>query len=68
MKRSGIDLAVNRELCIGSGSCSFHAERTFDLDDEMKVVLLAGGDSAAAVAAAVDSCPSGALTRGTPAS
>ncbi|OHV32121.1 ferredoxin [Pseudofrankia sp. EUN1h] len=63
MENVELDVQVDRELCMGSGSCAFHAPATFDLDDEMKVVVLAGGDPGAAVDAAVDSCPSGALRR-----
>lgn len=57
------EIRIDRELCTGSGSCSFHAPGTFDLDDDdMKVLLLDGRDSADAIIAAVDSCPSGALS------
>jgi ferredoxin len=47
---------------MGSGSCAFHAPHTFDIDGEMKVVLLDGRDSDVAIHAAVESCPTGALT------
>ncbi|EFC86682.1 ferredoxin [Parafrankia sp. EUN1f] len=57
----GSSLHVDRDLCMGSGSCLFQAPATFDLDDEMKVVVLDESDSADAVRAAVESCPSGAL-------
>ncbi|MBL7496383.1 ferredoxin [Frankia sp. CNm7] len=69
MASSGLGFEVDRELCTGSGSCAFHAPGTFDLDDEMKVVVLGEADAAAdtndaaAVAAAIDSCPSRALRR-----
>jgi ferredoxin len=47
---------------MGSGMCVFHAPNTFDVDDEMRVVLLPGpGDDAAAIKAAVDGCPTHAL-------
>ncbi|WP_347280132.1 (4Fe-4S)-binding protein [Frankia sp. CcI49] len=57
----GSSLHVDRDLCMGSGSCAFQAPAMFDLDDEMKVVRLDGSDSADALRAAVESCPSGAL-------
>ncbi|MBL7489954.1 ferredoxin [Frankia sp. AgB1.9] len=63
MEKSGLAFSVDRESCLGSGSCAFHAPGTFDLDDDLKVVLLADGDPDTAVAAAIDSCPSGALRR-----
>jgi ferredoxin len=63
MEYSTPGFTVDRELCMGSGSCAFHAPRTFDLDDGLKVLVLANGDTDAAVAAAIDSCPSGALRR-----
>jgi ferredoxin len=57
-------IRVERDRCMGSGSCSFHAPRTFDIDDDMKVVVLDGddADSEAAIRAAVESCPTRAIT------
>jgi ferredoxin len=47
---------------MGSGMCVVHAPSTFDVDDQMRVVLLPGpGDDIAALKAAVDGCPTGAL-------
>jgi ferredoxin len=56
-------ILVDRERCTGSGSCTFHAPETFDIDDAMKVVLIdGGGDSDEAIRSAVESCPTRALT------
>ncbi|NUU25831.1 MAG: ferredoxin [Streptomycetaceae bacterium] len=58
-------IAIDRERCMGSGSCLFHAPATFDIDDAMKAVLLDGdgdGDPPDAVRAAVEGCPSRALS------
>jgi ferredoxin len=62
MTRSELSIEIDRELCMGSGTCTFHAPDTFDIDDEMKVVLLDGPhDDAEAIRAAVDGCPTRAL-------
>ena len=29
-----LSIKVDRERCMGSGNCAFHAPNTFDLDDE----------------------------------
>ena len=56
-------IVIDRAKCMGSGNCSFHAEHTFDLDDEMKVIVLdAHGDPDDDIATAVDGCPTKALS------
>ena len=56
-------IVVDRERCIGSGNCSFYAPNTFDLDDELKsVVIDPGGDDPADVRAAVEGCPVNAIS------
>jgi ferredoxin len=58
----GRRIVVDRERCIGSGNCCFYAPNTFDLDDELKsVVIDPGGDDAADVRAAVEGCPVNAI-------
>jgi len=58
-----MELLVDRGKCMGSGNCSFHAPHTFDLDDQMKVVVMdPDGDSADAVANAVEGCPTKAIS------
>ena len=32
-------IEVDRDLCIGAGTCVVVAPRTFDLDDELKVIV-----------------------------
>ena len=55
-------ITVDRTKCMGSGNCAFFAPNTFDLDDEMKVVVTdPTGDSADDIAAAVEGCPTHAL-------
>jgi ferredoxin len=56
-------IVVDRERCIGSGNCCFYAPNTFDLDDELKsVVIDPGGDDTADVRAAVEGCPVNAIS------
>lgn len=33
-------IEVDRELCIGAGTCVVLAGKTFDLDDEAKVIII----------------------------
>ena len=56
-------VVVDRELCIGSGNCCFYAPNTFDLDDELKsVVVDPAGDNPADVRAAAEGCPVNAIS------
>ncbi len=59
-------ITVDRDRCIGSGNCAFYAPATFDLDDELKVIILAGAEDATQndvgdIRAAVEGCPVDAL-------
>lgn len=59
-------ITTDRDRCIGSGNCAFFAPSTFDLDDELKVVILDGGsngelDRHGDIRAAVEGCPVKAL-------
>jgi ferredoxin len=48
---------------MGSGNCAFHAPNTFDLDDEMKAIVIdASGDPDDKIRLAVDGCPTLALS------
>jgi ferredoxin len=48
---------------MGSGNCAFWAPHTFDVDDDMKAILLdADGDDRDKVHNAVEACPTHALT------
>ena len=58
----GLRIEADRERCMGSGECSYHAPATFDLDGEMKVIVVEpAGDDDAKVRLAVESCPTNAL-------
>jgi ferredoxin len=56
-------IRIDRERCMGSGSCQHFAPHTFDLDGDCKVVLLAEqGDPPTAIQNAAESCPTRAIT------
>ena len=58
-----LSIRIDRELCMGSGNCAFHAPNTFDLDDEMKVIVVdPAGDPDDKIRLAVDGCPTLALS------
>jgi ferredoxin len=58
-----LSITAARDTCIGSGMCVFAAPGTFEQDAETKVVVLSGTtDDLDTVRAAVESCPTGALT------
>ena len=53
---------IDRERCMGSGSCQFHAARTFDLDGDCKAVVIdPRGDSPQAIRNAAEGCPTRAI-------
>jgi ferredoxin len=61
-------IEIDRERCMGSGTCMFHAPNTFDMDDESRAVLLPDPvgdpddvDDPHDIAAAIDGCPTAAL-------
>jgi ferredoxin len=58
-----LHVEVDRDRCLGAGQCSFLAPETFDIDDDMKVVVLeGGGDTADAIRAAAEACPNRVIT------
>ena len=58
-----LTIVADRDTCIGSGMCVFTAPGTFEQDGEAKVVVLTGTtDDLDTVRAAVESCPTSALT------
>jgi ferredoxin len=63
MSKPSYEIGIDRELCMGSGSCTIMAPATFDVDDDSKVVVVdPGGDDLAAIRNAVAACPTRALT------
>lgn len=55
-------IKIDRERCMGSGSCQFHAPHVFDLDAECKAIVIdPQGDGPQAIRNAAESCPSRAI-------
>jgi len=55
-------LRIDRERCMGSGSCQFHAPGTFDLDADCKAIVIdSPGDSLGAIRNAAEGCPTRAI-------
>jgi ferredoxin len=58
-----LQIAVDRDLCMGSGVCIAYAPDTFAHDEETKAVAQeTEGASLDEIRAAVEGCPTGALT------
>lgn len=56
-------ISIDRDKCMGSGNCAFHAPRTFAIDDDLKAVVVdPDGDPPADVANSVEGCPTAAIT------
>ena len=57
-----MQIVINRERCMGSGSCQFHAPNTFDLDAGCKAIVIDGRtDAARAIRNAAEGCPTHAI-------
>ena len=58
-----LSIEINREVCMGSGNCSFWAPAVFDLDDDgVAIVIDAVGDTEDKVILAAQGCPTQAIT------
>lgn len=58
-----LEIKINRELCMGSGNCSFWAPKVFDLDDDgVAFVLDADGAPEEKVVLAAQGCPTQAIS------
>lgn len=56
-------ISIDRDRCMGSGSCGFYAPATFDLDDGLKAVVVdPAGDPPDRIRLAAESCPTNAIT------
>jgi ferredoxin len=59
----GLEISIDREVCMGSGNCSFWAPGVFDLDDDGIAVVV---DQAAAaddkIVLAGQGCPTHAIS------
>ena len=59
----GLEVEIDRELCMGSGNCVYEAPGAFDLDDEsVALVVDPAGVPADKVIAAALKCPTHAIT------
>jgi len=56
-------IEIDRELCMGSGNCSFWAPGVFDLDDDgIAVVLDPAAQAEEKIVLAAQGCPTQAIT------
>lgn len=57
-----LSIEINREVCMGSGNCSFWAPAVFDLDDDgVAIVIDPAGDTEDKVILAAQGCPTQAI-------
>ncbi len=58
-----LEIKINREICMGSGTCSFWAPETFDLDDDgVAIVTSIDGSPEEKVILAAQGCPTQAIS------
>ena len=58
-----LHIEVDRELCLGAQNCKHIASAVFEIDDEgLSMVISRDRVHRDAVAAAVESCPAGAIS------
>jgi ferredoxin len=56
-------ISVDRDLCMGSGTCILYAPSTFAHDDETRAIVIdPTGDPVSDIRVAVEACPTGALS------
>ena len=61
-KEHGIEAAIDRSLCVGSGPCFVIAPGAFGLDESMKAIVLdTESESAEALLEAARECPTQAI-------
>jgi ferredoxin len=58
-----LEIAIDRDVCMGSGNCSFWAPGVFDLDDDgVAVVIDPDGASEDKIVLAAQGCPTQAIS------
>jgi ferredoxin len=58
-----LGITIDREVCMGSGNCSFWAPGVFDLDDDgIAVVIDASAQPEEKIVLAAQGCPTQAIT------
>jgi ferredoxin len=59
----GLEVEIDRDVCMGSGNCVYEAPGAFDLDDEsISFVVDPDGAAEEKVIAAARKCPTHAIT------
>ena len=59
----GLEVEIDREVCMGSGNCVYEAPGVFDLDDDSVAFVLDPAASAEdTVLGAAQKCPTHAIT------
>ncbi len=57
-----LDITIDRDLCMGSGNCSFWAPGVFDLDDDgVAYVVAADAQPEDKIVLAAQGCPTQAI-------
>ncbi len=60
---SSLEVRIDREVCMGSGNCLFHAPGSFDLDDDGRAMVLdTVTDDEAVLRLVAEGCPVGAIS------
>ena len=55
-------IEIDRDLCMGSGTCILYAPRTFAHDEDTKAIVLdAQGDPMDSIHTAMEACPTSAI-------
>jgi ferredoxin len=58
-----LEIEINRDVCMGSGNCSFWAPGVFDLDDDgVAIVIDVDGAPEDKVILAAQGCPTQAIS------
>jgi ferredoxin len=58
-----LTIDINRDVCMGSGNCSFWAPGVFDLDDDgIAIVVDPEGEPEDKIILAAQGCPTQAIT------
>lgn len=58
----GVEIAIDREKCMGSGNCAYWAPQVFDLDDDGLAVVGDPSGYEERVRLAAQNCPTAAIT------
>lgn len=62
MVRSVLEIKIDRDVCMGSGNCSFWAPGVFDLDDDgIAIVVDPAGAPDDKIVLAAQGCPTQAI-------